>query len=88
MIKTFDHIWAKQMSFSKWNKRMVPESITIYFVSLVFYPFKFTLLRGVQCKSFPLIQWENQSFFSNLTGLEHKDLLPLTDFFYYQCVAH
>jgi hypothetical protein len=20
--------------------------------------------------------------------LEHKDLLPLTDFFYYQCVAH
>jgi hypothetical protein len=35
LILLVHHIWAKQMSFSKWNKRMVPYtcSITIYCVS-------------------------------------------------------
>jgi len=29
-----------------------------------------------------------KSILANLTGLEHKDLLPLTDLFDYQCVSH
>ena len=76
-----------------WLKTTVVISFTIWIQApakllLSKLNFKCSVLIKKNLKSFPLIQWENQSFFSNLTGLEHKDLLPLTDFFYYQCVAH
>ena len=62
MILLVHHIWGKQMNISKWNKRMVPYSITIYFVSS-FYPFKFSLLRDIHEQSSDCVQPYFTTFF-------------------------
>ena len=62
MILVVHHISGKQMNISKWNKRMVPYSITIYFVSS-FYPFKFSLLRDIHEQSSDCVQPYFTTFF-------------------------
>ena len=68
LILLVHHIWAKHMSFSKWNKRMVPYSITIYFVTLLFIHLNFHWWETCNLNSLAIFFFFNHykfNFYSN-----------------------
>jgi hypothetical protein len=61
-------IRSRHMSFSKWNKRMVPYSITVYFVTLVFIHLNFHCWEACNLNNLAIFFFFNQynfNFYSN-----------------------
>jgi hypothetical protein len=68
LILLVHHMLAKHMSFSKWNKRMVPYSITVYFVTLVFIHLNFHCWEACNLNNLAIFFFFNQynfNFYSN-----------------------